>query len=114
MIMSSAKHLVVAFVTRNVQLGENVVVTPQEQEQELMDSEISILIIDAMCVVNMVTKTPNLTKGAHFTEKFVDIIANMSTGYDEIRVAFDQYLPCALKNELVPKVHQRQQQFIVI
>ena len=84
MIMSSAKHLVVAFVNRNVQVGEEVIVAPQEQEKELIDSEISILIIDAMCVVNMVTKTPDLTKGAHFAETFVDIIATMSTGYDEI------------------------------
>ena len=45
----------------------------------------------------MVTKTPDLTQGAHFAEKFVDMIAAMSTGYDEIRVAFDQYLPGSLK-----------------
>ena len=103
MIMSSAKHQVVALVNKNVHLGEEVVVTPQEQEQELVGSETSVLMTDAMCVVNMVTKTPDLTQGAHFAEKFVDIIATMSTGYDEIRVAFDQYLPGSLKERTCAK-----------
>ena len=65
MIISSPKHLIVASVNRNTQLGDEVVVTPQQQQQELTDSAISILIIDAICVVNMVAKTPDLTKGAH-------------------------------------------------
>ena len=65
------------------------------QEQESADSETSILIIDVMCLVNMVTKTPDLTKGAHFAENFIDIIAH----YDEIRVAFDQCLPSSLKEQ---------------
>ena len=97
MIISSPKHLIVASVNRNTQLGDEVVVTPQQQQQQLTDSEISILIIDAICEVNMVAKTPHLTKGAHFAEKFVDIIAITSTGYDEIRIAFHQYLPGSLK-----------------
>ena len=50
-----------------------------------------------MCVVNMVTNTPHLTIGTHFAVKFVDIITTMSTYYDEIRVAFDQYLSGSLK-----------------
>ena len=99
MIMSSAKHQVVALVNKNVHLGEEVVIAPQEQEQELVGSETSVLIIDAMCVVNMVTKTPDLTQSAHFAEKFVDMIATISTSYDEIRVAFDQYLPGSLKEQ---------------
>ena len=103
MIMSSAKHQVVALVIKNVHLGEEVVVAPQEQEQELVGSETSVLIIDAMCVVNMVTKTPDLTQGAHFAEKFVEIIATMSTGYDGIRVTFDQYLPGSLKQRTLAK-----------
>ena len=45
----------------------------------------------------MVTKTPDLTKRAHYAEKFVDIIASLSTGYDKIRGASDQYLPGPLK-----------------
>ena len=97
MIMSSVKHQVVALVNKNAHLGEEVVVAPQEQEQELVGSETSVLITDAMCVVNMVTRTPDLTQGAHFAKKFVDIIATFSTGYDEILVAFDQYLPGSLK-----------------
>ena len=64
-----------------------------------------------MRAVNMVTKNPDLTKGAHFAEKIVEIITTMSTGYDEIRVAFYHYLPGSLKKRTRAK---RQQQFIVI
>ena len=48
----------------------------------------------------MVTNTPDLTKGARFAEKFVGIITTMSTGNDEIRVAFDPYLPGYLKERI--------------
>ena len=111
MIMSSTKHQVVALVYKNVHLGEEVVVTPQEQEQELVGSETSVLIIDAMCVVNMVIKTPDLTQGAHFAEKFLDIIAAMNTGYESELHLISTYL-VLLKNEPVPKGYQRQHYYI--
>ena len=47
----------------------------------------SVLIIDAMCVVNMVTKTLEMTNAMHFAKKFVAIVAEMSkTNYEEIRI----------------------------
>ena len=54
-----------------------------------------MLIIDAMCVINMIPKTPDLLKAVHFANKFVDIVVGM--GYDELRVVFDQYIPGSLK-----------------
>ena len=47
----------------------------------------SVLIIDAMCVVNMVAKTLEMTNTMHFAKKFVAIVAEMSkTNYEEIRI----------------------------
>ena len=49
----------------------------------------SVLIIDAMCVVNMVTKTLKMTNAMHFAKKFVAFVAEMSkTNYEEIRIVF--------------------------
>ena len=46
-----------------------------------------------MCVVNMVTKTLEMTNAMHFAEKFVAIVAEISKTYcEEIRIAFDQYM----------------------
>lgn len=56
----------------------------------------SVLIIDAMCIVNMVPKTPEMSNALHFAKKFVDIVADMSEPY-EVRVIFDQYLAGSLK-----------------
>lgn len=56
-----------------------------------------VIIIDAMCVVNMVVKTPEMTTAKHFASKFLQIIDGMSASYDEIRIVFDQYLPGMLK-----------------
>ena len=42
-----------------------------------------------MCVVNMVTKTLEMTNAMHFAKKFVAIVAEMSkTNYEEIRIVF--------------------------
>ena len=49
-----------------------------------------VIIIDAMCVVNMVVKTPEMTTAKHFASKFLQIIGSMSANYDEIRIVFDQ------------------------
>ena len=57
----------------------------------------SVLVIDAMCIVNMVPKTPEMSKALHFALKFVDIVAGMSDTYDEVRIVFDQYISGSLK-----------------
>ena len=59
--------------------------------------KIKVLIVDAMCVVNMVTKTPEMFTAKHFATKFLHIITSMSAAYDEIRIVFDQYLEKSLK-----------------
>ena len=51
------------------------------------------LIIDAMSVVNMVTKTLEMTNAMYFPKKFVAIVAeNSKTNYEEIRIVFYQYV----------------------
>ena len=58
----------------------------------------SVLIIDEMCVVNMVTKTLEMTNAMHFAKKFVAIVAEMSkTIYEEIGIVFYQYVSNSLK-----------------
>ena len=57
----------------------------------------SVLIIDAMCIVNMVPKNPEMSNALHFTNSFVDIVADMSDPYEEVRIVFDQYLTGSLK-----------------
>ena len=49
----------------------------------------SVLIIDAMSVVNMVSKTLEMTNAMHFAKKLVAIVSGMSkTNYEEIRIVF--------------------------
>ena len=51
------------------------------------------LIIDAMSVVNMVTKTQEVTNAMYFPKKFVASVAeNSKTNYEEIRIVFYQYV----------------------
>ena len=57
----------------------------------------NVIIIDAMCVVNMVVKTPEMTTAKHFASKFLLIIGGMSASYDKIRIVFDNGLPGMLK-----------------
>ena len=59
----------------------------------------SVLIIDAMCVINMATKTPDMKNAKHFAEKFLNIIVGHSISHDEIRVVIDHYLPGSLKEK---------------
>ena len=54
----------------------------------------SVLIIDAMCAVNMVSKAQNAKS---FSQQFINIVADMSSDYEEVRVVFDHYLSQSLK-----------------
>lgn len=56
-----------------------------------------VIIIDAMCVVNTIVKTSDMTTAKHFVTKFLHIIDGMSANYNEIRIVFNQYLPETLK-----------------
>ena len=49
----------------------------------------SVFLINAMCMVNMVTKTLEMTNAMHFPKTFVAIEAEISkTNYEEIRIVF--------------------------
>ena len=51
-----------------------------------------------MCVVNIVTKTPEMTNAMHFAKKFVAIVAEISKpNYEEITIICDQYVSNSLK-----------------
>ncbi|KAJ8049223.1 hypothetical protein HOLleu_01865 [Holothuria leucospilota] len=70
----------------------------QPTSEDSTGSTKEILIIDAMCIVNMVTKSPNEKfRASDFATKFLDIIINLSSPYDEVRIVFDQYLLGSLK-----------------
>lgn len=61
------------------------------------DSVPSVLITDAMCIVNMIPKTSDLSNDMHFAMKLIEIVTGVSAPCDEIRSMFDQYLPGFLK-----------------
>ena len=91
MIMLSSKSDVVQLVMNmTVQDGT---VDMQPERQDFM----KVIIIDAMCVVNMVVKTPEMKTAKHFASKFLQIIRGMGANYEEIRIVFDQYSPGMLK-----------------
>ncbi len=90
MIMISGKAQTVPSIL-NMPLSQDI------PEPQVEDNAPTVLIIDAMCVVNMITKTPEMSNAAHFATKFVDTVATMSSSYDEVRVVFDQYVPDSLK-----------------
>jgi len=94
MIMLSGKSQVVQSVM-NLPLPEDV--NQPSEEDANGDTATPILIVDAMCIVNMVTKTDERFTAAHFAATFVEIIDSMSKPYKEIRVVFDQYLAGSLK-----------------
>ena len=93
MLMLSGKSLLVKSVM-DLPLPEDVHLPLVE---EVNSNQTSILIIDAMCVVNMITKTNEKFTVSDFARKFVDIIDDMGAPYDEMRVVFDHYLPWSLK-----------------
>ena len=93
MLMLSGKSLLVKSVM-DLPLPEDAHLPLVE---EANSNQTSILIIDAMCVVNMITKTNEKFTVSDFARKFVDIIDDMGAPYDEMRVVFDHYLPGSLK-----------------
>ena len=64
---------------------------------DVSTSATEVLIIDGMCVVNMVTKSHDKFTAQHFATKFMDIADSLGKSYSEIRLVFDQYLCGSLK-----------------
>ena len=90
MIMLSDKSKLVSLVM-SIPLPEGTTFSEPESDAP------TVLIIDAMCIVNMVPKTPEMSNALQFAKKFVDIVADMSDSYEEVRIVFDQYLAGSLK-----------------
>ncbi|KAK7079150.1 hypothetical protein SK128_021610, partial [Halocaridina rubra] len=97
MIMLSDKSNLVSAVM-NVPLPEDLAISEPESDVP------SVLIIDAMCIVSILPKTPEISNALHFAKRFVDIVADISNSYGEVRIAFAQYLTGSLKET----THQKQ------
>jgi len=106
MIMLSDKSKLVSAVM-NLPLTEGPAISEPQSDAA------SVLIIDAMCIVNMVPKNPEMSNALHFANSFVDIVADMSDPYEEIRIVFDQYLTGSLK-ETTRSERLKQHQFIIM
>ena len=65
MIMRSRKSNVVPLVM-NMAVQDGTVDMPPERQDVT-----NVIIIDAMCVVNMVVKTPEMTTAKHFASKLL-------------------------------------------
>ena len=89
MIMISDKSQIVTSI-RNLPLPQNTDFTES-------DNDTSIMIIDAMCIVNMITMTKDIFTAKHFAHKFIEFVSRISSKYDEVRVVFDQYISNSLK-----------------
>ncbi|KAG1715020.1 Multidrug resistance-associated protein 4 [Nymphon striatum] len=90
-MLSSKSQLVLLIMKMSAPVGASNVVQYEE------NVSIRVLIIDAMCLVNMVVKTPEMTTVKQFFTKFLGIIQGVSASYDELRIVFDQYIPGTLK-----------------
>ena len=72
--------------------------TISESTPEGSSTAPKVLIIDAMCVVNMVKKTSTEKfTAALFASEFLIKITKLSRPYDEVRIVFDQYIHKSLK-----------------
>ena len=60
---------------------------------------VKVLIVDAMGILQSMTKTPTMLKLSDLQNAFHKRIENMMAGYDEGRVVFDRYLEQSLKNK---------------
>ena len=67
------------------------------------DSQYRVIIIDGMAVVNSVTKTEQMKTCQDLAQTFLDMICNMATKYDEIRLVFDRYITQSLKEQMRAK-----------
>jgi len=56
------------------------------------DSSVSVLIVDAMDVLQSIKKTPTMLKLSDLQDAFNKCIEKMMVGYDEGRVVFDRYM----------------------
>ena len=56
-----------------------------------------VLIVDAMSVLQSMTKLPGMMKICHLKEAFVRKIDRMTNVYDKARIIFDRYIEESLK-----------------
>ena len=58
-----------------------------------------VLIVDAMEVLQSITKTPKMKRVIHLQEEFIARITNLLKYYEKGRIVFDRYLDQSLKNK---------------
>ena len=69
------------------------------QVQEDVSSSVSVLVVDAMGVLQSMKKTPTMLKLSDLQDAFNKRIEKMMAGYDEGRIVFDRYMDQSLKNK---------------
>eukprot|EP00745_Piridium_sociabile_P026492 TRINITY_DN4236_c0_g2_i1.p2 TRINITY_DN4236_c0_g2~~TRINITY_DN4236_c0_g2_i1.p2 ORF type:complete len:244 (-),score=62.20 TRINITY_DN4236_c0_g2_i1:1200-1931(-) len=77
-------------------------IKPQSDEQMPLDMTPDIpqvLIVDAMAVLQSITKTSSMKKLSDLQNAFIKRIKSMMLGYSEGRVIFDRYVDDSLKNK---------------
>ena len=58
-----------------------------------------VLIVDAMAVLQSMTKTPTMRKISDLSDAFIKRVDGMLRNYDEGRIVFDRYIGQSLKNK---------------
>jgi len=80
--------------------AEPLEVAPQpDLQMQEDDSSVSVLIVDAMGVLQSMKKTPTMLKLSDLQDAFNKRIEMMMSGYDEGRVVFDRYMNQSLNNK---------------
>ena len=62
-----------------------------------------VLLIDAMALVNSINKTDQIIYCSDFANAFIEKLINISIGYNEVRLVFDQYKDSSLKEQMRKK-----------
>ena len=62
-----------------------------------------VLLIDAMALVNSINKTDQIIYCSDFANAFIEKLINISVGYNEVRLVFDQYKDSSLKEQMRKK-----------
>ena len=94
-------------LSENQAMQEALHIADTSMEHALVDpvdtSSHRVLIIDAMAVVNSVTKTERMKTCQDFADAFLQMICNMAAQYDDVRLVFDRYIKTSLKEQMRTK-----------
>ena len=65
-----------------------------------------------MAVVNSITKSEKMKTCQDLADSILDIICNIATKNDEVRLVFDRYIQTSLKEQMRIKRGQKESQHI--